>query len=442
MTEKVYAGFRIIGTKVVVDEITKRTGIQPTKTHDLKRSRKPGWFLSSHDAVDSPVMVDHIRFLLDQLEPQAEVFDEIYEQFSVVPSIFCFARNPRSVGVSLDSETIQRLAALGLNYDVDVYWHDERSAGYAHITDHRSLLIERLNAALRRRSMYHEGTSMLALRDLAFIDRKERQLAELGDSLARRGWWSKTGVSGALECVFGDGLEASSTIEQAPLVEIARHFEWLEIINVLDPPTYWQAINTAAAWLEEPRTIADLTAWLGEPSIVVGNVKGVRQWTASRGYTTYEPDHWFLWFDSIGPHIVSCRRRGETLLDEFISGRPATFDSRGAAKYLSNRQESGSRPFGYRTTPGPERHEVGTIVRFVIRRHYAWGVAGSISGSPRLGGTVDYHSAGFTNWTSADFPPIGSTVTAVVEEDRGGGALRLNHDPSVVKVALARKARE
>ena len=338
----VYAGFRLIGPLLIPEEVSRRLRITPTKTQQLQVSpaRRPGWFLSTEGVVDSLLLRDHLRLLLDNLEPVAVELSSIYEDFSVRPSVFCFARNPGGASVSLEAADIKRLSALELDYQIDLYSNDPTTSGYVHIAKHRERHIDVLNGSLRRAGMYYEGTAMKAISDLAHIDLKERQLAQAGEKLALAGWWSKTGFAGALQCVFGSDIPAAKSIELSPIVALARKFGWIELDDFLSVDNYWQAVNTSPHWLKaEQRTVEDLTARLGPPSIIIGNVKGLHDYPASRGYTTERSSDPFLWFDTVGPNVVSCRRSSDSLRTEFLFGRPDTFDEAKASAFIERRHD-------------------------------------------------------------------------------------------------------
>lgn len=338
----VYAGFRLIGPLLIPEQVTSRLGVSPTRTqqHRLSPARRPGWFLSTEGTVDSLLLRDHLRDLLDKLEPVAAELSSICQEFSVSPSVFCFAMNPGGATVSLEAEDVRRLAALNLDYQIDIYSSDPTTSGFVHIVDHRERHIAELNSSLRRAGMHYEATAMRAVSDLAHIDLKEQQLAQAGERLARAGWWSKTGFIGALECVFGADIPAAEPISLSPLVAVAKELGWLELDAFLSPDNYWQAINKSPSWLlEGQRTVEDLTTRLGPPSIIIGNVKGSHEYPASRGFTTGRSNDPFLWFDTVGPTVVSCRRATESLLTEFLFGRPPTFDEANAKAFLEGRRD-------------------------------------------------------------------------------------------------------
>jgi len=339
---QVHAGIRLIGEAVEPDAITLALGIPPSRilTGDERPSQQPGWFLNTAGRVDSTELRDHIRHLTDQLLPVRDQFIAACTRHHVEPSLFCFASNPTSASIGLDADTIESLAALGLDYEVDLYVSDPTAEGHCHIREHRQRLIERLNASVRRPEMYGSHQAETDLRDLAFIDRSEQRLESLGAKLAERGWWSSTGFVGALEQTFGD-LPCARSIRQAPIVEVGLELGWIELDRQLARADYWRLANHSLGWLEsQPRSSQAAESEFGSPSIRIGG-----RWEASLGFATDDFTLPLIWFD-VGREgeIVSLRRAGDTILQEFIAGQPSGFDAGSAASNISARKHA-SNPF-------------------------------------------------------------------------------------------------
>lgn len=263
--------------------------------------------------------------------------------YEVQPSLFCFASNPTSVSIGLESDIIEALAALGLDYEVDLYISDPAAAGHRHVRQLRQRLIDRFNSSVRRPGMYGSLQAETDIRDLAFIDRAERELESLGAKLRERGWLSATGFRGAVELTFGD-LVGAESIGQAPLVEVGLKLGWLELDRVLERNEYWRLVNDSPGWLgTQQRTSGELEAEYGTPSIKIGG-----NGRASLGFGTNDPTLPLVWLDVGGEgRIASLRRSGDTILDEFVIGRPLTFDAVAAARSVEASRNA-SNPFDLR----------------------------------------------------------------------------------------------
>jgi hypothetical protein len=137
-----YATFRLFGYALDPDLITVRTGLQPSfrlpapavsrLTH-LGPWRDGTWQLQSDARLDSLDLADHIRWLLDRLEPVRDLFPpwvDTYEAWrpddaqSFIADMSCFwsgnARNP-----TFDPPLLRRLADLRLTLALDIYAADD-----------------------------------------------------------------------------------------------------------------------------------------------------------------------------------------------------------------------------------------------------------------------------------------------------------------------------
>lgn len=334
----VHACIRLISESVDPDAITQTLGVSPSYTHtgDERPSQQPGWFLNTKGEVESAELRDHIRHLTGQLLPVRDQFLTVCAVHQVEPSLFCFALNPTSVSISLDADTVRELTALGLDYGVDLYISDPSTNGHCHIREQRQRLIDRLNSSVRRPGMFGDLQAQTDILDLAFIDRAERKLELIGRRLVERGWWSETGIRGALEQTFGE-VTCANSICQAPLVEVGLKLGWIELDRQLERAEYWRLSNGTQRWLDErPRSSDDLEAEYGSPSIKIGGTGDV-----SFGFGTSNPTLPLIWFDRLSNGgIASLRRAGDTILDEFIFGQPATFDAAAAARNVEARRNA------------------------------------------------------------------------------------------------------
>lgn len=320
---RVYAGVRLVGESVDPDAISSALGLVPsgTVTGDERPSQQPAWFLNSEESVASAELCDHIRYITDQLLPVRQQFVDVCAAYNVEPNLFCFASDPTSASLGLDANTIKDLAALGLDYEITLDISEPAAGGHRHIRDHRQRLLERLNSCARRPRMYGDLQAQTDIQDLAFIDRVEQQLESLGARLVKRGWWSETGFQGALTQTFGN-VPHIGNIGQSPIVEIGLELGWIELDRQLEQAEYWRLTNTSLDWLDErPRSSGDLEAEYGPPSIKIGG------WEVSLGFGTEDAAVPLVWFDvSSEDNVTSLRCAGDSVLDEFIFGRPSTFD--------------------------------------------------------------------------------------------------------------------
>lgn len=108
------------------DEITRRLGVLPSETarvgdavgtSSLKRQASL-WILRSRSQLPSSDHLDqHVRDILDQLDANRPAFAELSRELGGVVVIVGFSRN-YSPPISLERETVGRLAEYGLRLDV------------------------------------------------------------------------------------------------------------------------------------------------------------------------------------------------------------------------------------------------------------------------------------------------------------------------------------
>jgi hypothetical protein len=121
------ASFRIFGETLVPEELGAALDIVATKTH-IKGQRHSGsrgvwrdsaWLLCSplqkHES-----LTEHLKWLLDRLEPKTDVIKAIAKKYRV--DIFCgFSSGSGQGGFTIDVETLGRLANLGIPVGLDLY---------------------------------------------------------------------------------------------------------------------------------------------------------------------------------------------------------------------------------------------------------------------------------------------------------------------------------
>jgi hypothetical protein len=133
--EKVKAAFRFVGDNVDPEAITARIGIQPSRAHakgDIIKKHPERTHTAGLWGLDSPILPDqplekHLQYLLDQLEAQAAGIEELKE-LGLSPSFFCgFFVAGRESGslIKLESDTLERVACLGVPLELHIYCCDE-----------------------------------------------------------------------------------------------------------------------------------------------------------------------------------------------------------------------------------------------------------------------------------------------------------------------------
>jgi Domain of unknown function (DUF4279) len=129
-----YAYFWVEGFVSACEEVTAQMGIAPSKTRtvgDLWPSGRPveknWWELPSPLKRGDSLLQDHIEALLDVLESRTTSVVALASAASV--GINCtgyyFGANP---GLHLSARLIERLAALRLSVDFDLYNYAEKDA--------------------------------------------------------------------------------------------------------------------------------------------------------------------------------------------------------------------------------------------------------------------------------------------------------------------------
>ena len=122
------ASLGIWGEELRPDEITSQLDLKPTRIHirgEKKSSRVPLVWKDSYWSLDCPIdsendPSDHLRWLLDMLEPKAAMVKEISARFRV--EIWCgFSSESGQGGFKMDAITLQRIANLGIPMTLDLY---------------------------------------------------------------------------------------------------------------------------------------------------------------------------------------------------------------------------------------------------------------------------------------------------------------------------------
>ena len=119
---------RIFGETLQPEEIEAKLGLKATRTHvkGQPRSRRYNvpwrhslWLLES-PLSDDHDMADHLKWLLDRLEPRLDVIRTLSAEYRV--GLMCgFSSGSGQGGFTLDSTTLGRTAKLGVPLVVDLY---------------------------------------------------------------------------------------------------------------------------------------------------------------------------------------------------------------------------------------------------------------------------------------------------------------------------------
>lgn len=125
------ASIRIGGETLQPEEIGAVLGLQATRTHlkgQQRSKRRPLRKAVWHDSMwllSSPLgkerdLAEHLRWLLDALEPRLDVIKSLSEKYQI--GLLCgFSSGNGQGGFTLDSSVLARIARLGVPLMVDLY---------------------------------------------------------------------------------------------------------------------------------------------------------------------------------------------------------------------------------------------------------------------------------------------------------------------------------
>ncbi len=129
--EQVEVTFRFVGDSVNPKVITSKIGIQPSKTrvkgdvvekHPDRTHPTGFWGLDSSISPNCP-LEEHLRHLLDILDPQASAIKE-FSKVGLCPSFFCgffTAKAEFGTLVKLEADTLKRVADIGAALELHIY---------------------------------------------------------------------------------------------------------------------------------------------------------------------------------------------------------------------------------------------------------------------------------------------------------------------------------
>jgi hypothetical protein len=126
------ASLGIYGDSFEPDKITEMLGLTPTRfgqKGDLRNStrvnvklppRKSSFWLFSSPLPDHAPLQEHLRWIIDQLEPKREVLGKLAKEYKV--QFICgFSSENGQGGCTFDSALLIRLSSFGLPLVLDLY---------------------------------------------------------------------------------------------------------------------------------------------------------------------------------------------------------------------------------------------------------------------------------------------------------------------------------
>jgi hypothetical protein len=131
-----WATFRLLGDRLITDEVTRRTGIEPTFASDKGALRSTGrkkksktitqrtgaWYLSSEGQLQTTSVERHLIWLLDQIEPARETFLEIAETHDAIADFFCYWLSASGHGgPEVSAGALARISRLNATLGFDFY---------------------------------------------------------------------------------------------------------------------------------------------------------------------------------------------------------------------------------------------------------------------------------------------------------------------------------
>jgi hypothetical protein len=130
------ASFRLMGDRLAPDSITQATGLIPSVAHRKGEPRPPSriaakppwrsgiWCLGSEAALaeTGSHLDEHLTWLLDQLEPHAEMLRSLSVEQDLRADFWCgYFMGQSNSSFGLSARTLARIAALGADVVLDVY---------------------------------------------------------------------------------------------------------------------------------------------------------------------------------------------------------------------------------------------------------------------------------------------------------------------------------
>jgi Domain of unknown function (DUF4279) len=131
MKARVYVSLRIIDESCLPEEITKEIGILPSvswhkgdiRSKTQLQEKDNGWELKSTLPEESS-LAEHVNYLLELIEPAQSHLEEATRKYDslLACAIYFDEETPE---IHFDRDVIQRLSALNLSLDIDLYCLDK-----------------------------------------------------------------------------------------------------------------------------------------------------------------------------------------------------------------------------------------------------------------------------------------------------------------------------
>jgi hypothetical protein len=154
--------------------------------------------------------------------------------------------------------------------------------------DLREYLLTQFNRALRRLGMYGGEDALLLLADaLAFADGCQPKWNETLAELQAQGSATSARVRGAFQCLWGDHTPNPHDAVASVYAEAALPQGWVTLDRALDRREYDDLDRSSSLWARQDRTLAEVLATFGPPSIWFGGTSPYYPKTLA--YTT-EPE--------------------------------------------------------------------------------------------------------------------------------------------------------
>jgi hypothetical protein len=162
----------------------------------------------------------------------------------------------------------------------------------------RGYLLTQFNQALRRLSMYGGEDALRLLADaLAFADARQPEWNQTIAELQTQGAATSARVRGAFQLLWGDQRPSPHDAVASVYAEVALPHGWVTLDRTLDRREYDDLDRTSGPWTGQDRTLTEVLATYGPPSIWFGGTNPY--YPKTLGYTTAPttPE---------GPHSLIC----------------------------------------------------------------------------------------------------------------------------------------
>jgi hypothetical protein len=151
--------------------------------------------------------------------------------------------------------------------------------------DLRGYLLTQFNQALRRLGLYGGEDALLLLADaLAFADACQPEWSETIAGLRADGAATSARVRGAFQGLWGDQKPSPHDAVASVYAEAALPSGWVTLDRPLDRREYDDLDRSSGLWAAQDRTLTDVLAAFGPPSIWFGGTNPYYPQTL--GYTT------------------------------------------------------------------------------------------------------------------------------------------------------------